>query len=323
MNNQRPPDWTPLTEHQLATYASNGYLHLRGMFSPAEVELGRRILQEAVESPAPSIAAHNSYLDPPHSTRIRNAIAHQPALAYFLDHPGLVGPLVSLLGASVQILGTEIFLRRLDSSPMVPWHTDGGQALQQIRVDPAGRSLQIKAQIFLTKVSGEGCANFLLIPGSQRRVPTPTGPRCYIDELNTVQHKDFLPEGGLRVEAEPGDVLLFPYSLWHAVDRNIVRPRETFILRFGQMFERPQDYFQQPDDLLARFSPRLRRMFGGFGPDVHPLDYYKSDDQDEVMATGGDYLSLLPVDLIERHGAAAYSSAGSVQRFPVSSDTRI
>jgi len=144
-------------------------------------------------------------------------------------------------------------------------------------------SLQIKCQVFLTDVSTPDSGNFLLIPGSHRRLPERTGT-CYLDGLNETFARGDLPEGAVTVCAKAGDALLFPYSLWHAVGPNRRAPRTTFIFRFGQLWQRPNDYLRQPDKVLERMSPRLRRMFGDLGRDPHPLDYHKPQDQAAVMS---------------------------------------
>ena len=210
--------------------------------------------------------------------------------------------MTSLLGTALQVLGTEIFYRDADPAPHEPWHVDGGPAMQGVRIDHTGLSLQAKAQIFLTDVSAPQSGNFLLLPRSHTG-PAPTVAE--IEEMNRLQREGGVP-GALTVRARPGDMLLFPYSLWHAVDCNLRAPRKSLILRFGQLWHRPHDYQSQPREVLDDLSPRLRRMFGDFGSVPHPMDYYKPTDPDQVMASGGDYLSLVPAALLERHGADAY-----------------
>lgn len=283
---QPEPDWKPLADDELRSYHANGYLHLRGLFDAEEVARGREVLRTAQEQNTPTISHHESFTDRTHTLRVRNAIAHHPELAEFLDHPGLIGPLTSVLGMSVHVLGTEIFIRGTHDEPLESWHTDGGEYLQQVRLADTSLNLQVKAQIFLSDTSEDLTGNFLLIPGSHRRMPRKTTPNCYIEELNTPFERGEMPSDAVTVHAAPGDILLFPYSLWHAVAKNTRRPRETFIFRYGHLWHRPHDYLQQPPEVLERMSPRLRRMFGDFGDDVHPTDYYKPPAQRSVMAGG-------------------------------------
>lgn len=322
MNGIRPDtdcEWRGLSDEQRSQYAAQGYLQLRGLFTDAEVDLGLEIIDRALRAHAvgvdDTVAYHASYLQEGRRkdlVRVRNAIAEQRALAYFLDHPRLVGPMISLLGPWLHVLGTEVFHRSVDPDGdrafHEPWHIDGGPPMHGVRIDPAGRNLQVKAQIFLTEVAEPRSGNFLLIPGSHARPATvPTEPP--LAELNERLRTGSLPGEALTVRAKPGDVLLFPYSLWHAVDGNVRAPRKSLILRFGHLWHRPHDYLAQPREVLDDLSPRLRRMFGDFGPTPHPMDYYKPTGQEAVMRRGGDYTALVPTPLLERHGVAAYRPA--------------
>ncbi|MFF7591306.1 phytanoyl-CoA dioxygenase family protein [Kitasatospora purpeofusca] len=285
-------DWTPLTDEQFESYEQNGYLHLKGLFSPEEVERGLAVIDEVVADGARTIENHASFTDRAHTVRVRDAVARTAGMDYFLDHPKLVGPLMSLLAGSVQLLGTEIFVRSLQDEALEYWHTDGGEYLQQLRLVHGSPSLQIKAQVFFTDTTKSDSGNFLLVPGSHRKVPTDRTALCYIEELDEPLRQGVLPDDALEVKAAPGDVLIFPYSLWHAVAPNKVQERKTFILRYGHLWHRPHDYLQQPAEVLDRMSPRLRRMFGDFGDQVHPTDYYKPVDQGDVMAVGGNHAAV-------------------------------
>ena len=182
-------DWRPLTQAQLDSYDAEGYLHLRGVFDADEVAAGVAAVDELIAARAGTIAWHPSFTDRDHTLRVRDAISQCPRLALFLDHPGLVGPLVSLLSASVQILGTEVFVRSCQDVALEDWHTDGGAYLQRIRLAPGSQGLQLKAQVFLTDCTQPGSGNFKLIPGSHRRLPRETGT-CYLDEDSGALDRD-------------------------------------------------------------------------------------------------------------------------------------
>jgi ectoine hydroxylase-related dioxygenase (phytanoyl-CoA dioxygenase family) len=283
----RVRDWVLLTPAQRESYERDGYLCLRGLFCRDEVESALEIVDEVLTRGSETIAEHPSFYDFSHTVRVRNAVSCMPGLDYFLDHPRLIGPLITLLNHSVHILGTEIFVRSVNDAPLEYWHTDGGEYLQRVQTLPGSPTLQLKAQIFLTPVTGANCGNFLLIPGSHRRLPTDQNALCYMEDLDAPLRRGVLPPDAIELHAEPGDVLLFPHSLWHAVGPNTARVRKTLIFRYGQLWHRPHDYLTQPAEVLERMSPRLRRMFGDFGPNVHPSDFYKPIDQGDVMAQGG------------------------------------
>jgi hypothetical protein len=282
----RTRDWTPLTEEQLGSYASDGYLHLKKVFSPAEVSRGLAVVDSLAADPVTIENREDFYHGDQATFRIRNAVGVTPGLDEMLDNPGLVGPLMSLLDGNIQILGTEVLVRGVSKQTPEPWHTDGGQYLQRVHLTADSCSIQIKVQVFLTDTSVDNSGNFLLVPGSHLRIPATQDYMCYIEELNEPFRRGEIPDDSIIVRAEPGDVLIFPHSLWHGVMANTARPRKTFIFRYGQLWQRPFDYSLQPATVLDRMSPRLRRMFGDFGPNPHPTVFYKPDDQDAVMAVG-------------------------------------
>jgi len=279
-------DWEPLTEAQLKEYGERGYLHDKGLFSEAEVQRGLQIVEETLAANTQTMQHHESFYLNDQTVRVRNAVSVHPGLDEFLDHPALIGPLMSLLEGNVQVLSTEVLVRYLQDEALEPWHTDGGPYLQRMRLTADSSSLQVKAQVFLSDTTTENCGNFLLVPGSHLQVPTTQDYMCNIEELNEPLRRGEIPEHALVVKAEPGDVLLFPHSLWHGVMANTTRPRKTFIFRYGQLWHRPYDYATQPREILDRMSPRLRRMFGDFGDNPHPSDFYKPLGQAEAMALG-------------------------------------
>ncbi|WAU78288.1 phytanoyl-CoA dioxygenase family protein (plasmid) [Streptomyces sp. Qhu-G9] len=290
METSRQRDWSPLSDEERKLYEEQGYLHLKGLFTADEVDRGLKVVDEALAADNTHVSEHASFADYDHTVRVRDAVSFLPGLDYFLDHPKLIGPLMSLLNNSVQVLGTEVFVRSLADHALEYWHTDGGEYMQGIQLTPGSPSLQVKAQIFLTDVTEPNCGNFLLIPGSHLRVPAEQNALCYMEDLDEPLRRGVLPDDAIEVKAAPGDVLLFPYSLWHAVAPNTQRVRKTFIFRYGNLWHRPHDYLTQPAPVLERMSPRLRRMFGDFGERPHPSDFYKPVGQGDVMA--GEALPL-------------------------------
>jgi hypothetical protein len=58
--------------------------------------------------------------------------------------------------------------------------------------------------------------------------------------------------------------------------------RKSVTLRWGQLFCRPYDFEQLPAFLLARWTPRQRRLFGELRADRQPHDYYYADEADQL-----------------------------------------
>ena len=113
-------------------------------------------------------------------------------------------------------------------------------------------------------------------------LPGPGQPPGRVPRLRHPEGED--PPGAVQLIVEAGDVAIFPHNLWHSVAPNLgdsVRRSVTF--RYGQMWCRPYDYEKVPAEVLARLSPRRRRLLGDMGADYHATDYYKPHDQLEVM----------------------------------------
>ena len=106
--------------------------------------------------------------------------------------------------------------------------------------------------------------NFLFVPGSHRRKFPPKAPTS--------------PRGAVQLLTRPGDALLFPWSLWHAVAPNRSgRVRKSVTLRYGPLWARPYDHERLPAEVLERLSPRRRRLFGDLGPESRPWECYYPD----------------------------------------------
>jgi len=80
--------------------------------------------------------------------------------------------------------------------------------------------------------------------------------------------------------------VLFPLSLGHGVAPNRSdSTRVSVILRYGQAFCRPYDYWTTPSQqILDQLTPRRRRLLGDLGSPSRPSDFYGAiPDQLELM----------------------------------------
>jgi phytanoyl-CoA hydroxylase len=281
------------------SYERNGYLIIKGALSSAETELVLDVIDATVSRLQMNGSFPARYMEGEYTVRIRNAIAQAPQLALLLDHAQIFPHILELIGPYLQLVGSEIFVRRASVQPLMRFHTDGGAALQQIAVDHAARALQLKVQYFLTDLSLPDCGNFLLVKGSHRRRPSKSLPGCYVPEANESFDSGALPPDSIQILAEPGDALIFPYSLWHAVAPNRSgRERKSVILRFGHLWHRPFDHGHVEEEVLRQLSPRQRRILGDLGPSPNPKEFYKPPQQLELMGLSGS--SDTPRDPIEK-----------------------
>lgn len=275
-----------ITPAEETAFRKDGYLLLRSVLSPSEVAALLAEVLRVVDAAnnMGALVREDHYVFHENSYRIVRILRMSSAFDHLIDYPGYFGKLVSLMGSHIQLMGTEIFVRGAAPTPITNFHTDLGQGLQQILPDDENAFLQIKAQLFLTDVSLPDSANFVLVPGSHRSRVTDTNELCMVNEVNRrVQADKRLPENAIQVLAKPGDVLLFPHTLWHAVAPNRSgRTRYSIVFRYGQLALRPHERF---DPVLTEpgrsLTTRQRRLLCDFGMDSPGP--YRPANQDEII----------------------------------------
>jgi len=265
-----------LTYEQRESWDRDGYLHLGGVLDASEIAVLReRVarLGTEIESADGKQAYWQDVFDAGNDRdlSINNAFRWCPGTEVLIDHPRALGAIIGLMGAYVQCVGSEIYVRYGSDKPLFDFHTDVGPALAA--VDVPGKVIQLKAQFFLTDVLEPDAGNFTVVPGSHRE-----------DFPGKIAYG--LVPRATQILAAAGDVVLFPLSLGHGVAPNRRGDiRHSVILRYAQMFCRPVDYWTRPpDEVMKRLSRRQRRMLGDLGSLTRPGDYYGIiPDQLEIM----------------------------------------
>lgn len=225
---------------------------------------GAQMISQQVRAPRKKVLAY----------KIGQAISQTDALDPLTDHPDTFPWLLTIIGPYLQILGTEIFVRRPGQGNefLVDWHTDGGAALSGFLPTSGKPILQMKVQFFLTDLMKPDSGNFMLVPGSHR-IAFPSEGLPPVSRLASA----------IQIRARAGDVLFFPWSLWHAVAPNRSRKvRKSITLRYGPMWSRPFDYEHLSYEVLARMTPRRRRLFGDLGDEAPPYSYFYPDSSEQL-----------------------------------------
>ena len=255
-----------VSEAMLSQWREQGYVLLKGAIPRGEAA-GFLAAADA------AIASYEAVRRPDSSYTIIQAVEHTAGLDPLIDHPGTFPTIVGLMGPYLQLMGTQIYVRPAGRRADFRWHTDAGPSLQRIRVTADSLPLNFKVQFFLTDIPQRDRANFCLVPGSHR---------VEFPESGIPDGED--PPGAVQLIVEAGDVAIFPHNLWHSVAPNLgASVRRSVTFRYGQMWCRPYDYEKAPAEVLARLSPRRRRLLGDMGADYHATDYYKPRDQLEMM----------------------------------------
>lgn len=192
-----------LTGDQRSAFERDGYLVLPGVLGADEV------------------AYFTSLVDGLYRRTVGHGPMHQlsavhacPELAALVDHPAVLGPVMSLLDWNIHVYHSHI-----DVHPQVPeekpfrfeWHQDGGRQNRELESVPRPR-MSVKAVYWLSDVSSPGRGNLKVVPGSHlaNRIDGP--PRREIPWPD--------PTGAIEVTANPGDVVLFDRRIWHARSDN-------------------------------------------------------------------------------------------------------
>ena len=259
-----------LTVEQKQQWAIDGYILLKGVLSVEEtVSLRRdvdRLHRKFVLNKAD--ADRKSGLDR------RNILPDGDAFIRLIDHPGAFGVILELMGPYIQLSMAEAVVRPPNPGYMGFIHTDGGQALRHIRVTETSWPLQLKIQYFLTDVKKPDCGNFTIFPGSHLR-PYPEG------DAPITAHTP----GAVQLCAAAGDAAVFSHALWHGVSSNLSkRSRKTLIYCYSQQCFRTFDFNGHSGEVLAKCTPRQRRLLGDLGRDWRPGAYfYSPEDQVEII----------------------------------------
>ena len=274
------PAVTPEQRHKLET---DGYFIVKHALSPGEVEQ----MTVAVDAVFEQHLRVNSKARM-EGMQIGNVVEEGDEFLYLLDQPTTFPLVLDLLGPYIALGLSELTVKfpRVRSGDHTGFiHTDGGHALSRIRVTETSRPLQVKTHYFLTDCLEPDMGNFTVVPGSQRRIPhwTPgenTTPAAI--------------EEAVPLLMEAGDCVMWTHSLWHgaAPNRSSVI-RKTLTYAYIQMFIRPQGNAPS-ESLLAKCTPRRRRLLGDLGPDTHPTwfgpelrYFYAPPDYADIML--GEY----------------------------------
>ena len=261
-----------LTDNMRHNWVEKGYILLKGALTRDQVAGYLSAIDEVVakyRETHPEARGQDAL-------NIIQTVERSPNFDSLIDHPSTFGVIVDLMGPYLQIMGTVIYVRYPSGDMPFGWHTDGGASLREFRVAPDSRPLNFKIQYFLTDIPADNRANFCFVPGSHRR-----------DFPEEGFAKGAWPEGGVQLVAEAGDAVIFTYGLWHGVAPNEGEDvRRSITFRYGQLWSRPWDYEKAPPEVLARMTPRQRRLMGDIGSNSAPGAYYAPKDQLDIILDG-------------------------------------
>jgi Phytanoyl-CoA dioxygenase (PhyH) len=277
-----------LTDEQRRQWATDGYLHLEGVLSEAEVVRYRQELDRIRPLPGWEPArieglpiGHYERLegardpDPEGFMDRRDLLEYGPAFLDLIDFPPVFDLIVDIMGPNILLSMTQAIVR--PSTEKFPGyiHTDGGEALREVRVTETSRPLALKALYLLSDVVGADAGAFTVFPGSHlrpfpARLDPPLTPRT---------------PGAVQLPGRAGDCYLFSHSLWHGPSANLSgRARKTLLYNYCQLFLRSYDHHDVSPE-ASKGTARQRRLLGDLGYEFRPGSYfYVPVDQQQVIA---------------------------------------
>lgn len=276
-----------LTEDQRQRWAVDGYLHLEGVFDADEVKFYSDQI-DAIRTkpgwePKPGELPRGHYgwveqsvnQDTEAFMDRRDILPYHQCFIDLMDRPEVFDLVVDIMGPDITLSMSQAIVRASDPSFPGFTHTDGGEALRQIRVTETSRPIAMKALYLLTDVDEENAGAFSVYPGSHYR-PIPYDRDPPLDPTSP---------GCVQLMGKAGDCFLFPHALWHGPTPNLSgTARKTLLYNYCQLFVRAYDFGQTPAEHFDACTPRQRRLLGDLGHDWRPGDFfYVPEDQRQVI----------------------------------------
>jgi ectoine hydroxylase-related dioxygenase (phytanoyl-CoA dioxygenase family) len=197
-------------------YKENGYLLVKGVFSPEEVQEMRDAVDRIIQKAAKSKYDHNHQWQgdflPPEELRklvlkgFHDVQYHEAVFTRALVHPNMVSIVSKLIGPNVQLHHSKMLVKPPERGAAFPMHQD-------YPYFPHANHTMMAGSIHLDDADeSNGC--ICVIPGSHKQGPLPHVGRHYLN------HKEYPISMGVPCPAKAGDVLFFNYLTIHGSDAN-------------------------------------------------------------------------------------------------------
>lgn len=225
-----------ITQADADFYKENGYLHVKGVFSPEEVadmrDAVERIIQRAAKTKFDSNSAWQGDYIPPEELKklvlkgFHDVHYHEAVFTRALCHPNMVAILKLLIGPNVQVHHSKMLVKPPERGAAFPMHQD-------YPYFPHANHTMMAGSIHLDDADLEnGCIS--VIPGSHKQGSLPHVGAHYLN------HKEYPLSMGTPCPAQAGDVLFFNYLTIHGSDMNrSSRPRRNVLIQYKDPMDLP------------------------------------------------------------------------------------
>jgi ectoine hydroxylase-related dioxygenase (phytanoyl-CoA dioxygenase family) len=217
-------------------FRENGYVVVRNVFTPAEVDELRRGVDGIIERATGTQFDTNHTWKAAQSDDERNAVVlkgfhdlqyHDAVFARAVAQPRLVEVLTEVIGPNVQLHHTKMLVKPPEKGAPFPMHQD-------YPYFPHARHSVTAASVHLDDSTEEnGC--LCVVPGSHQ-----LGPIADIGDSKELDAAEYPLEQGLPLPAQAGDVVVFNYLTIHGsgVNRSD-RPRRNILFQYRDPADEP------------------------------------------------------------------------------------
>lgn len=246
------------TESQLGDFSRDGYLVVRDAISADLIERLVRAADALMDSKA-SLGWEVFQEDGARS--YRDCVLLDDVFMELLTPPAVFPVIVGILGANIQLLGSQLIytdsMRPVRTPEHTHWHRDRMVAVSDLGGAAVPR-LSVKAAYYLTDVQSPDSGMTLFAPGSHR-----------LEQPLRIPHGAIDPPDAVRPVLQLGDAVLFENRTWHCPGFNSAgRVRKAVIMEYGYRWLRRRTRERLiPERLTEGRDPVARQLLGDLGPD--------------------------------------------------------
>ena len=259
----------------------DGAVLLAGLFDPDQVAEARAIIMEHSEAASEKVTHFQGAAEADGTIglqrRVWNLLAKGEVFSTMATHPVLMRILRKFLGSEF-IMGSIAANRILPGGPGQEPHVDYPYwDFHAPETHPIGLNgsfpMNAQVSIILDPFTEESGAT-AFVPGSQR-------------ELRYPQESDRFFERCVRMEGEPGDVVLFYGVTWHCAMPNLSNhDRNAVLIQYLPKFVKPMEDMPAalPQSFMDEASADMRQLLGLNYPYPEVLDAAKAGNTEGRVA---------------------------------------
>jgi hypothetical protein len=246
----------PISNDLRFAFDVQGYLHLPGMLTPAEVAEYSQWVEEA--QPV-DVQALNADFPEGMKQQLNRPLSRMwdadPRFARFLDHPAVTPFLIEFLGEEYRHIDNDLYFT-------YPGYA-GGHWHRGVSPHPTGHVINGEFRCPMVKVFyclsdvGPGEGEFVVIPGSHKA-------QFQLDWEGRID----LPGQHIFDKVKAGDVIIFNEALIHNGRPNrSQKTRKTIIVNFGRKTAGVWRGYRPKPETLAQVTPNQARILTNETPD--------------------------------------------------------